>query len=66
MTVNDPDPQKAAKAGIRMADLQNTIRWVINAILGWESMGWAMTPIAKVCATCPLLDCMKRNENSEV
>ena len=64
--INDPDPQKAAKAGIRMADLQNTIRWVINAILGWESMGWAMTPIAKVCATCPISDCKKRNENSEV
>ena len=64
--INDPDPMKAAKAATRMADLQKTIRWAVNAILVWESSGWQMLPIAKVCATCPILDCLKRNENSEV
>jgi len=64
--INDADPMKAAKALTRMADLQKTIRWVVDAILGWESQGWQMTPIAKVCATCPISDCPKRNENSEV
>ena len=64
--VNDPDPQKAAKAATRMNHLYRTIRWVIGAILGWESLSWPMTPITKVCATCPILDCQKRNINSEV
>ena len=64
--INDPDPMKAAKAITRMADLQKTIRWAVNAIQGWESFGWQMLPIANVCATCPILDCPKRNENSEV
>jgi hypothetical protein len=64
--VNDPDPQKAAKATARMADLQKTIRWVVTAIMGWEASGWPMIPISKVCATCPILDCSKRNENAEI
>jgi hypothetical protein len=64
--INDPDPQKAAKASIRMAELQRSIRWVVAAILKWESLGWPMLPIAKVCATCPIMDCPKRNENAEV
>jgi len=63
---NDPDSKKAAKAQYRMADLRNTIRWVVNAILQWESLGWPMTPIAKVCASCPIQDCPNRNENAEV
>ncbi len=64
--VNDPDPLKAAKAAARMADLQRTIRWVVNAILQWESLGWPMVALGKVCASCPILDCPKRNENAEV
>ncbi len=64
--VNDPDPHKAAKAITRMDAFQTSIRWVINAILEWESLGWQQIPIAKVCATCPIMDCKKRNENSEV
>jgi hypothetical protein len=64
--VNDPDPQKAAKASIRMAELQRSIRYVVETILGWEESGWQMIPIAKICATCPIMDCQKRNENGEV
>lgn len=64
--INDPDPLKAAKASIRMAELQHTLRCVIDTILQWESLGWPMIPIAKVCATCPILDCQKRNESNEV
>ena len=64
--VNDSDPQKAAKAGIRMNELQHTIRWVVDTILGWEDSGWPMQAIPKVCATCPILDCQKRNETIEV
>ena len=63
---NDPDPKKAAKAQYRMADLRKTINWAVNAILEWESARWPMVPIAKVCATCPIEDCQKRNINSEV
>ena len=62
---NDPDPKNAAKAVVRMADLRRTISWPVNAILGWESLGWPMTPIAKVCASCSILDCQKRNESNE-
>jgi len=64
--IDDPDPKKAAKARYRMADLKNTISWVVNAILQWESLGWPMTPIAKVCASCPIADCPKRKINAEV
>lgn len=64
--INDPDPKKAAKALIRMADLQKTISWTVNAILRWEALGWPMTPIGKVCSSCPILDCTKRNLNAEV
>lgn len=64
--INDPDPKKAEKARYRLSDLNKTIHWAVNAIQGWESAGWPMTPISKVCATCPMLDCPKRNINSEV
>jgi hypothetical protein len=64
--IKDSDPQKAAKAGIRMNELQYTIRWVVETILGWEESGWPMQAIPKVCATCPILDCQKRNETMEV
>jgi len=64
--IKDPDPKKAEKASCRLSNLNNTIRWAIDAILGWESLGWPMTPIAKVCTTCPMLECQKRNINSEV
>ncbi len=64
--VNDPDPVKAAKATFRMQDLARTIRWVVNAILEWEHLRWPMVAIPKVCSTCPILDCPKRNESSEV
>lgn len=64
--INNPDPKKAVKAGIRMAGLYHTIRWVITTILQWESLGWLMTPIAKVCSACPILDCTKRHESNEV
>jgi hypothetical protein len=64
--VNDPDPLKAAKASIRLAELQRSIRYVVDTILGWEDSGWPMIPIAKICATCPIIDCPKRNENGEV
>ncbi len=64
--INDPDPQKVAKASIRMAQLQRSIRYVVDTILGWEESGWQMIPIAKICATCPIMDCQKRNENGEV
>ena len=64
--INDPDPQKAAKASIRLNELQRTIRWVVETILGWEESGWPMQAIPKVCVTCPILDCPKRNETFEV
>jgi hypothetical protein len=64
--IDDPDPKKAQKAQHRMADLRRTISLTVNAILGWEHSGWPMTPIAKVCASCPIADCPKRNENAEV
>ncbi len=64
--INDPDPQKAAKASIRLNELQRTIKWVVETILGWERSGWPMQAIPKVCATCPILDCQKRNETIEV
>lgn len=64
--VNDPDPKKAAKAQSRMADLQKTIRYIVIAILQWERSGWQMTPIAKVCLSCPIANCPKRNETMEV
>jgi hypothetical protein len=64
--IQDPDPQKAAKARQRMAELNNTIRWVVASILQWESEGWQMNPIPKICANCPILDCSKRNLSQEV
>ncbi|MBC8549908.1 MAG: hypothetical protein H8D23_09665 [Candidatus Brocadiales bacterium] len=64
--INDPDPQKAAKASKRMAELYQTIRWVFSAIMQWEASGWPMTPIPKVCNSCPIEDCSKRNESMEV
>jgi hypothetical protein len=64
--VNDPDSKKAAKAQNRLADLQKTIRFVINAILLWEKSGWPLTPIATVCLSCPIMDCPKRNETMEI
>lgn len=64
--INDPDPQKADKAALRMADLNQTIRWVVDCIIQWEASGWPMTPIPKVCNSCPIDDCSKRNENVEV
>jgi len=64
--INDPDPKKADKARNRLSDLTKTIHWAVNSILGWETSGWPMTPIAKVCATCPMLDCQKRNINSVI
>jgi len=64
--ISDTDRKKASKAQNRMADLKNTIRWVVNAVLKWEYEGWPMIPIAKVCAACPIADCPKRSKNSEV
>ncbi|MBE0647287.1 MAG: hypothetical protein IH596_05865 [Bacteroidales bacterium] len=64
--INDPDPQKADKATSRMVDLYRTIRWVVSSILEWESIGWPMTPIPKLCNSCPIEDCSKRNEITEV
>lgn len=64
--INDTDRKKASKAQNRMADLRNTIRWVVNAVMKWQNEGWPMTAIAKVCATCPIKDCPKRSENSEI
>jgi len=64
--VNDHDPKKAAKAGTRLIELQRTIRWVVGTILKWEESGWPRQAIPKVCASCPILDCQKRNETIEV
>ena len=64
--VNDPDPQKAGKASSRMAELYQTIHWVIKVIMNWEASGWPMTPIPKVCNSCPIEDCSRRNESMEV
>jgi hypothetical protein len=64
--VNDPDPQKAATASERMADLIKTIRWTISSIMQWEKDGWPMTPIPKVCQCCPIEDCSLRNQKNEV
>ena len=64
--INDPDPKKAAKAKARMNELIGTIRWVVSSVLHWESLGWPMNVIPKVCSTCPILDCPKRNETNEV
>lgn len=64
--VNDPDPKKAEKARTRMYDLTTTIRRVISSIAEWQSKGWEMIPIAKVCSGCPIMDCSKRNETSEI
>jgi hypothetical protein len=64
--VNDPDPYKASKAQIRLLELQKTIRYIVNAILQWERSSWPMIPIAKVCSSCPIMDCPKRNETTEV
>ena len=64
--INDPDPQKAEKASKRMADLTQAIGWVIATIMQWEASGWPMTPIPKVCNSCPVEDCPKRNESIEV
>ncbi len=64
--VNDPDPQKVSKASKRMNELYKTIRWVIASIMQWEASGWVVTPIPKVCNSCPIEDCLKRNESIEV
>jgi len=64
--INDPDSEKAAKASKRIADLIKTIRWVIASIMQWENTGWPMTPIPKVCNSCPIEDCLSRNESREV
>ncbi len=64
--VNDPDPKKAAKASKRMTDLYRTISWIITSIMQWEVSGWPMTPIPKVCYSCPIEDCSLRNESIEV
>jgi len=63
---NDPDSQKAVKATARLVDLYRTIRWVVSSILEWESIGWPMTPIPKVCNSCLIEDCSKRNKSNEV
>ncbi|NQV01161.1 MAG: hypothetical protein HQ542_00815 [Bacteroidia bacterium] len=63
---NGLDPKKASKASIRMADLHRAIRWVITSIMQWEVSGWPMTPIPKVCNSCPIDDCSTRNESIEV
>jgi hypothetical protein len=64
--VNDPDPRKAEKAQTRMSSLRFAIRYVVNSILQWERSGWPMCPIPKVCLSCPIMDCPKRNEAVEV
>ena len=64
--IYDFDPQKAAKASKRMAELYKTIRWVITSIMQWEASRWSMTPIPKVCNSCPIEDCSLRNESLEV
>jgi len=64
--IEDPDPEKAGKAALRMADLFRTIKWIVNTLMQWESSGWPMTPIPKVCNSCPIEDCQKRNESIEV
>ena len=64
--INDPDPEKAGKASKRMDELHKTIRWVIASIMQWGNTGWPMTPIPKVCNSCPIKDCHKRNESIEV
>jgi len=64
--INDPDHQKADKASKRMAELYKAIHWVITSVMQWEVSGWPMTPIPKVCNSCPIEDCIKRNESVEV
>ena len=64
--ISDPDPEKVAKAYSRLADLNRTIRWIITSIKQWEASGWPMTPIPKVCNSCPIEGCSKRNESIEV
>ena len=64
--INDPDPKKAAKASKRMNELYKTIRWVITNAMQWEASGWSMTSIPKVCNSCPIEGCSKRNEIIEV
>jgi len=64
--INDPDRQKAAKATNRMVELYRTIRWVVSSIMQWEKEGWPLVVIPKVCASCPILDCSKRNGTIEI
>ena len=64
--INDPEHEKAGKASKRMTNLYQTIRWIITSIMQWEVTGWPMTPIPKVCNSCPVEGCSKRNESIEV
>ena len=64
--INDPNPEKAAKASKRMAELNRTIRWAITNVMLWEDSEWPIKPIPKVCNSCQLKDCFKRNESIEV
>lgn len=64
--VTDPDQEKASKATERMIDLYKTLRWVIITIKQWESDGWPMSPIPKVCNSCPIGDCPKRDSSEEI
>jgi len=64
--IDDPDPEKAEKASLRMVELFKTIRWIITSIKQWEDTGWQMTPIPKVCNSCPIEECSFRNESFEV
>lgn len=64
--IHHKDPAKAAIARQRMNQLYFTLRWVADSVFRWEHQRWPMEPNTLVCSKCPVSDCPKRMEKTEV
>jgi len=64
--IHDPDPLKAEIARQRMRDLKESLSQVCDLVFRWEKQGWPMIPDALICSGCPIQDCSKRYQVTQV